>query len=581
MRNALLLVALLAAGAAGAASYEEQHVARTLEETGFSRAEPPAGAQVEFVEIVRHDVFTPDEPWPLWLNWLHWLSVEEAVERELLFREGDRFGAALKARMEESARNLRRIGVFALVRIIPVVDEAGRRGVLVFTRDLWSLRAEQAFQVTGVTIDRLLLQITERNLFGRHKLGSIRYQAAPQIFAFGQLYFDRRVLGTDFSLFEQADVIFEHATGRPEGIVGSAVLGWRIYDFSTPWGLDLLVDGLARPIRQVQGSEVLTYDAAETSDVEALERAWDERSLNVQLRVRRQFGERFKHRLAAGLSLSFRELEPRFGDEVDPAAREAFIRDVLPKARDQVFPFLAYQGFTPTFLNVVNLDTFGRTEAVRVGPALSATVGAGSRALLSSTDFVFLTAAASIVRPVGRDGLAEIGMEMGARLEDGDVLDRSLAVRMRLASPTFSLGRLALRFDTLARSDDSQSSLVSLGGDNGLRGYPSQAFFVFGGSRVVATAEYRAPPFVWNTVHFGPVAFYDTGDVFAELDDVSLKHSVGIGVRLLFPQFNITPYRIDVGLPIDGSGFNVLLSFGDLPVVLHGRPSVDRLQPRP
>ena len=579
MRLALVtsLVLLLSIGARADDTYERKQVEAAATQLGLELVKPPPSARIAFIEVVRSEVFSDDDPFPQWFNWFHWLSTEETVKRELLFEEGDPF----TDKLDESTRNLRRRGVFQAVRVEPARDSGGRYGVVVFTRDLWSLRAEQSFQLTGTTLDRLLLQITERNLFGRHELGSLRLQVAPRIFSIGQIYFDRRVLNSDFSLFEQGDVIFNQATGAPEGVEGNAVLGWPLYDFKRPWGADLIVDGRARPIRQVQGSQVLTYDAPDTPEVERIDRAWDERQLLVQARVRRQFGSRFKHRIALGFAASFQDRQPRFGDEVSSVAREAFVRDVLPRSRDQVFPFLAYHGFTPKFRRFTNLDTFAREEPVRLGPALAVTMGAGSRALLSSSDFLFVTAGAALSEDFFGDGLAELAFDLAARLEDNEVVDRIFRTRMRLATPQTGLGRLTLRVDTSFLNNDSQNRLVSIGGDSGLRGTASQAFFVFGGSSARATAEWRAPPFVVQTVHFGLVGFWDAGDVFVDLDDFSPKHSVGVGVRLLFPQFNLLPYRIDLGIPLDGGGFNILLSFGDIPVVLHGQAAVTRLHPVP
>src|SRR5690606_17237772 len=105
-------------------------------------------------------------PYPTFFNAFHWLTDEDVVRRELLFEEG---GPYREVRVLETMRNLRSIGVYALARIVPVHAEDGQVGVLVYVRDLWSLRAETDFQVTAGTVDRLLLQLTERNLFGRNK----------------------------------------------------------------------------------------------------------------------------------------------------------------------------------------------------------------------------------------------------------------------------------------------------------------------------------------------------------------------------------------------------------------------------
>ena len=76
-----------------------------------------------------------------------WLTDPEVIERELLLAEGDVYD---EARAEESMRNLRALGIFALVRIVAVTTpDPKRSGLLVYTRDLWSLRLETGFAGTG------------------------------------------------------------------------------------------------------------------------------------------------------------------------------------------------------------------------------------------------------------------------------------------------------------------------------------------------------------------------------------------------------------------------------------------------
>ena len=53
-------------------------------------------------------------------------------------------------------------GHINLAAAVPVLNEAGELGILVVTRDLWSLRLESRFQTTGDVIDNLSAQLTER-----------------------------------------------------------------------------------------------------------------------------------------------------------------------------------------------------------------------------------------------------------------------------------------------------------------------------------------------------------------------------------------------------------------------------------
>jgi outer membrane protein assembly factor BamA len=122
------------------------------------------------------------------------------------------------------------------------------------------------------------------------------------------------------------------------------------------------------------------------------------------------------------------------------------------------------------------------------------------------------------------------------------------------------IGRLVSSASWTARRNADNSEVV-LGGDNGLRGHPSGAFSKLGGSVMRATVEARTLPLVIASVHVGGVAFYDAGSVYTRLGDAEFHHGAGIGLRVLFPQFNYDPFRLDFGVPLDGDGFTVLLSY--------------------
>ena len=95
------------------------------------------------------------------------------------------------------------------------------------------------------------------------------------------------------------------------------------------------------------------------------------------------------------------------------------------------------------------------------------------------------------------DGLIELAGGVEARLnrEEESVRDRRYLARTRIASPWFRAGRLILRSDLLYFDDPIRLYPITLGGDNGLRGFPSQYFASFGGGRVRANAEFRSAPF--------------------------------------------------------------------------------------
>ena len=91
----------------------------------------------------------------------------------------------------------------------------------------------------------------------------------------------------------------------------------------------------------------------------------------------------------------------------------------------------------------------------------------------------------------------------------------------------------------------------NVGGDNRLRGYPSN--FVFGPELVAMNLEYRTPGFDLRGMSLGGALFYDAGEAFPNPKKLGVLHSVGAGLRFLFPFFDQIAYRLDVAVPLNRS----------------------------
>ncbi|MCA9527020.1 MAG: BamA/TamA family outer membrane protein [Myxococcales bacterium] len=559
---ALLVLALLAGPAAAqeADSYEVRQVQRALAAHGLTPDLAPDGKAIEAVHIVRYEVFVEDEPFPVFLNAFHWLTVENVVRRELLLRPGDAWDAD---RLLESARNLRALRIFSVVAALPVQAKTpGKVDLLLVTRDLWSLRLEWNLQFTDAQIDQLLVQLTERNLFGRNKLVLGRLLVLPLTWSVGEAYIDRRLVGEPLHLEQSADVFFRREDDAFDGFTTRLELARPFYDLDQAYGFRLQAQIQDRVFRHYRAGEVLTWDDPETDAEEAIRRVFDTEQLRFSALGRRQFSGAFTHRVALGVGASRLSVEANAETGLPAANAESFSRHVLPRPLTQIYPVVAWAGFARDFRTYEDLSSFGVSEDVQLGPDLSLTVSAPLEALGSTVNAVELFLSAAWASAFAGDGLTEAAVGAEARLEDGAWIDQELLLRGRVASPRLGIGRLVARADWLLRREDTSNSPVTLGGNNGLRGYPSEFFFTFGGSRIRANGEYRTPPLVWHYLHLGAVAFYDAGDVYGEDDAFALRQSVGVGLRGLLPQFNREVFRLDLGVPIDGSGFSVTLSGG-------------------
>jgi len=567
MASALFYLCLVFASLGGAPPaevppaeiYESQRSTRVLRGLGFEVEAQPEGKTIDFIRIVATEVFAEDEPYPVFLNAMRIRTREDVIERELLFSEGDNYRESL---LLESTRNLRGMDIFSLVKLIPVRSQKpGHVGVVVFTRDLWSLRLEQAFQLTGSQIDQLTVQLTERNLLGRGKLAAVNFHLFPMTFSVGQLYSDRRVWGSQLSFFESIRFIYNRESGALEGNVGQLWFGKPLYSLGQSWSYGLSLAADRHVARQTQTGRVLPYDIPETLEEEEIPRAWSYRGIGASASVTRQYGVNWKQRLSAGMGAAWTENAPLDDAALSASQQSAFERDVLPEDSREVYPSLSYSFFKPSYYSFQNLSTFGKTEDVRVGPALGASLRLPSRALGSRRDSAFFGASAGYVYAQSST-LAQLAGSGSGELRDGAVINRVWSGLVRGATPHFLGFRFAARLGWTLRQSFDENVLISIGGNNGLRGYPSQAFQGYSVNSMLGSLELRSLPFVYRSVHTGLVAFYDAGSLYDEIEDLRLHQSVGLGARVLLPQLNRFAYRFDLGIPLDGRGFQVLLMIG-------------------
>jgi len=554
--------------------YERQRLERALQGRALAIDPRPEGKRIAFIKIAREEVFESDEliiPLllprfaPTWPNAFHWLTEEDVIRRELLIKVGDRYDSE---RVEESMRNLRELGVLALVRIVPVMtDDASSVGLFVYARDLWSLRLETAFAGTADSLD-LSAQLTERNFLGRHKLLAARFAINPKSFSLGEAYIDPRVLGGELSLSQSFDLIFNRDSGDTEGSRGALSVSQPFRDLRQRWGWSAMASYLDYVYRPLLGSRIKSYrsdaqgrpDFCEQHEPECVRSVWDDQSQAASFTGSYRRGTNYKQTFSLGAAYSDREVRANAETQLMPGQEQVF-QLLLPRTRRQVYPFFSYDVFVPRYVVLNNLSTFGKSENVRVGPELGASVSVPLRAFGSSTDSVRFTSDLGYVLAAG-DALAEASLAVEARLEEGKVVDQRSSTLLRGATPQWLLGRLVLLGSWDARRHDTSQTQVTLGADNGMRGYENGSFPVVGGNRLRGNVEYRTLPLVVESVHLGTVLFYDLGSVYREIRDAELHHAIGAGLRLLFPQFNHTPFRLDFGVPLDSEGFTVQLSYG-------------------
>ncbi|PYO95236.1 MAG: hypothetical protein DMD62_02685 [Gemmatimonadetes bacterium] len=139
-------------------------------------AKPPI---IDTVIIDNHNIFEGNDASPDWLanlaNGLHIRTRQWVIRRRLLLNRGDRFDLA---RMEESERALRNLGVFRSVRLDTLRQADDRLALRAVTADGWSTQPQVSFTSAGGD-NTWALGLTERNFFGTATEVSLAYGQDP------------------------------------------------------------------------------------------------------------------------------------------------------------------------------------------------------------------------------------------------------------------------------------------------------------------------------------------------------------------------------------------------------------------
>ena len=607
--SVLLTLAMTAPDAASAVDlkkkYEEQLVRWALEKTGLQLDPGPRGKVIERIVIMREEVIAQSDFWPNFINWFHVKTRDRVVRQELLVRVGQRWDAA---RVAESARNLRKLFVLAVVRAVPCRgSDAGKVVLLVATKDLWSIRLNMKVSMVGATVQQLLVQPTEQNFLGRNKQLSLRLRLQQlnvdgfrlrDKFSVGQLYIDERLFGTRLYFAEVLDLVFAGdvpcagsvsanrlsgevlrrtagdlwcPTSEPgdlEGVYAYLRLWRPLYALDTRWGFGAWAWANVRQVRSYQqpGPVIRTASHERNGVTYHVPRVYDVREFFGAANVVRSFGRDIKFDIYGGAAAYSRHYAPPDPFPFDEATRQWYSETLLPLSEDAAMLFVTYHSRDTRYVKLFNIDSFALTEDFLLGHDVKLE-GRFALGLTSVSQGYIEGRLEGSYRLYRKDNLLTAALTARTRYMpslraggiDGPMVDWFLSAQIKNAFPRLWIGRFHLHLQSVMRHNDLLKNSIFLGGDTGLRGYPSLHFE--GRNLLSVNAEYRSLPINLLTLHMGFVLFYDGGALYGGPDPAdptrdlpfTYRQTVGLGLRALFPQFDREVLRVDLGFPLSGS----------------------------
>ena len=532
----------------GYSPYEIDTIEEALRELNV-RADPaPEGKIVEDVQTYRIDVFEKRVPIPRFVNVFHALTRERIILREYLQKIGDPYQQLL---VDETERNLRGLQQLSLVLAIPLRgSEPDRVRLLIITKDVWSLRLQWDIALSNGGLERLVINPAEPNLAGLHQSFGVSYTYLPLSTSLGAYYSIPRIWDSRITAAVTTNLTFNNQTGEPEGSFGGVSVGQPLWSTHTEWAWSVTGQWRNEMTRLYSAAKLAAFDSDKTPQRDGIPYEYRSDLVYASAAVTRSFGWAYKNDFLLSFDASHKAYRPDDLRPYDQVAAADFVSTRVPVSDDRIGPALEWRSYATSFSRVLDLQTLGLQEDVRLGHYLDVKVYPVLGGLGSSRSFIGTYAEAGYTLGMG-DGVARADVSTTNEVSRDGIIQGSVSGELQIATPRFGLGRIVYDAQVIHRYDNYLNLTSFLGGNTRLRGYPSN--FLVGRDLVASNLEYRTRPLQLLGTQLGAVLFYDVGDAFDGFSKMVPKHGVGVGLRIVFPYFNRVVFRADLGFPVSAT----------------------------
>lgn len=507
---------------------------------GTATASEFQGRELRAIHIEVADVFAEEEASerPLYrlLNSLHVTTLERTVQRELWMRPGDTLHPEM---VREIERNLRRTGLFSEVegQLEPVQGE-DTVDLRIRTRDRFSFTAgASGFSAGGV--DGFNLNLGENNLFGKgDALTASLAENSEGETSGGISYLDRHFLGTRKRLRLSAG---ETDEGQRFSMAFDRPL-WHLED-DWSWGASF---GFSE-------SDTDYFEGGDTIAEVPLE------STSFSAFLSHTRGPRNER---TGLGLELTLSDESYGVATGPGAVDIEVPGDTTKVT--LGPYVRYDWIN-RFDRLEFVDSLGFVEDVQLGYRAELFAGGQLRDEAGFDERIepLLFAGLRSSHEVLEETFLTLSGTGSLRWYAGESQGYAANAALHAYHLGFERQTLAasLSFDRVFEGADLPVELT-LGEDNGLRGYPAREFS--GSRRVRFNFEDRIDTGLeFRTVRLGLVPFFDTAWI-GDNEWGSPLASVGLGLRIGSSEiFGRGVLRFDLAFPlteVGGESFDPSLS---------------------
>lgn len=500
------------AGEGGQACEHFQYEYRDLAEQRESRLVFDAfneheGKTIRRIQFDSRAIF--DESDPAENNWLyrgfnrlHINTREPVIASQLLLREGDSLRQKLVA---ESERILRSRNYLTSAYIVPDVVCPDYIDLRVITRDSWVTEPELTFKHEGGETESGI-GLKDGNFLGTGDAIALRYSQDIERSSVGYEY------KTDHFMKTRLATRLYYAQ-KSDGEDKAFSLERPFYSLETPWAAGGFMEDVAEVRTIREGGDDINEFRHRTRDSE------------VYFGLAARADEQFTRRWRFGVT---RE------EDIFSATEQTLLG--VPDDRKGNYGWLSLEVIENRFATYKNLNQIQRTEDVAMGINYRLRVGYGGSQLGNDRDLIRYQAAYSNVIGVGEHHILQLHGELdGRHYKNPDPVDSGvlgLEINYNWFRDDQNRWYMKLRYDIGENLE--QFEQLTLGGANGLRGYPVD--YQRGDRRYLLNIErrYFSDLHLFNIVRMGAVAFFDAGRTWGtQIDGEDNPHlsNVGIGLR--------------------------------------------------
>ena len=491
------------------------------------------GFVVDNIEVQINPIFDlndPEENIALyrWVNSFHIMTNKDVIEKDILFKSGEVLDLA---KISETER---------LLRTRPYIWDAtidvesvckNKVNLKLTTRDVWTLQPSINFGRSGGE-NKLSFDITDTNLFGTGKV-------------------------VEVSRFSDVD-----RTGYS--------FGYQDHDFlKNRWRLNVNYADLSDGYTQFFQLKRPFY---------ALDTRWEaggnvfNNKFDNFLYFRGQITDQFTHRVKggnifAGNSDGYINNEVsriRYGynytEELFSTAQGIYDNSALPEDRTFSYPWISYEYIQDKFEELKNVKQIGRTEDVNLGWHFSALVGYSMTTLGADKNRLVLNSSLSKFSVDSFDNLWNWNINFRTNIANSAIENGLIRTSLKFYSRQNDWHSFYVNIEGAMSENLYRDQQLTLGGDNGLRGYPLR--YQIGNRRFLLTLEERFYTHweVFKLFNVGAAIFADTGRAWFSnqnngLVDKGLLKDMGIGLRLSSTRSGHNQVvHIDLAKPIGADG---------------------------